>query len=468
MKKRQVPIAAVVVGSVLLICGLGGWLVWSKSDMGAAAAELDQAVIDAKAAGLPWVAADLDQRPAVKEGENAAPLIRQAQALIDGDAKLVKALKASDEAQRGGDDMAMRAALDTLQPLVRLARLAADKPRCDFHRDWDEGAWLMFPELADVKLLAKVLGAQAVAEAGRGDVSSALQDLGRTVTTGRHAGAEPVLIGMLVDLACESIAVRAAEQIAEKWHADAARLALLREKLGRLGPEPDFVYALKGESYMGVAVLRNVRSRREFMTLVGDSSVGSQEEVVRRPTKFVRSGVPPTLFGRIFLCRNLQMWLRFHKEISGISNPIVISRILDKISKREQQMGWSHLANHVLVPMFSQAGDAVAKGTAYRLCTAALAAVLEFKSKRGRYPINLAEVGVTDKDPFDGKPLKLRVDGEECRVYSVGPDGEDNGGVRQSELAGNTLADEGWDVVASYPAYRPAAKQVRTPISSSR
>jgi hypothetical protein len=33
-------------------------------------------------------------------------------------------------------------------------------------------------------------------------------------------------------------------------------------------------------------------------------------------------------------------------------------------------------------------------------------------------------------DPFDGKPLRLKRDGKDVIVYSVGPDGQDDGGTR--------------------------------------
>ena len=87
-----------------------------------------------------------------------------------------------------------------------------------------------------------------------------------------------------------------------------------------------------------------------------------------------------------------------------------------------------------------------------------LAAVLQFKALHGCYPKTLAGAGVTDKDPLDGKPLKLRITGKECRVYSVGPDREDDDGVRQGESATTANRDKGWDIVASYPAYVPRGR----------
>jgi hypothetical protein len=49
-------------------------------------------------------------------------------------------------------------------------------------------------------------------------------------------------------------------------------------------------------------------------------------------------------------------------------------------------------------------------------------------------------------DPFDGKPLRVKVTKDTFRVYSIGPDRIDNGGVDRSETKGKS-----YDIVAMYP-----------------
>jgi hypothetical protein len=457
--RRTWVIVAACFGVVVVVCAIGGWFVWSRTDIAQAAAQLDQAIADAKAAGLPWTAADMAPKPPVKDSDNAAPLLGRCKELIEREPVVIQGLKDLEKPQTYNDVQGMRAAITELKPLLSVARAAADKPRCDFHRDWDEGPWLTFPEEVSAKHIARLLSAEAVCEAADGDESGALKDLDRVFAMGRHVGSDPILIGMLVDLACDAIVARAAERVAEQWHSEPERLERLRAMLVRCG-EPDIRYALKGESYMGVALLRNVHSLRQFNAIAkggsGDPGDNESNYEAMKPKAFVRSGAPDTFFGRVMLCRNLQVWTRFKHESGQTTDPMKVSKILGDLSEQESHMGWSHLANQILLPVFSQAGSAVVRERATRVCTAGLAAVLAYKARHGRYPKTLAEAGVTDLDPFDGKPLKLRIDGDGCRVYSVGPDGMDDGGVRREDL--KNASDKGWDVVASYPAYVPRAR----------
>jgi hypothetical protein len=76
-------------------------------------------------------------------------------------------------------------------------------------------------------------------------------------------------------------------------------------------------------------------------------------------------------------------------------------------------------------------------------------AVLRFKGAQGRYPATLAEAGFTDVDPFTGKAFHLKVEGETVRVYSVGPDGVDNGGEERVNTAPD--APRQMDIVSMFP-----------------
>ena len=91
---------------------------------------------------------------------------------------------------------------------------------------------------------------------------------------------------------------------------------------------------------------------------------------------------------------------------------------------------------------------------AQRRCLRGLAAVLEYRARNHRLPTSLADAGFTGADPFSGKPLHYVLIGKGCKVYSVGPDAEDNCGTRRAELPKGADASKGWDVVASYPAFR--------------
>jgi hypothetical protein len=59
-------------------------------------------------------------------------------------------------------------------------------------------------------------------------------------------------------------------------------------------------------------------------------------------------------------------------------------------------------------------------------------ALEDFRSREGKYPATLPELGLPEKaitDPFTGRPFIYRTERDNVLVYSVGFDREDGGGV---------------------------------------
>ena len=90
---------------------------------------------------------------------------------------------------------------------------------------------------------------------------------------------------------------------------------------------------------------------------------------------------------------------------------------------------------------------------------AGLAKVLLYKQEHGAYPSTLDEAGVTDTDPFTGKPLLYVRKPDEVRVYSVGLDGVDNHGMRSSERPTGSHHTDQYDEVASFPPMKLKARR---------
>jgi hypothetical protein len=75
-----------------------------------------------------------------------------------------------------------------------------------------------------------------------------------------------------------------------------------------------------------------------------------------------------------------------------------------------------------------------------------------YRSANRKLPNNLNELGAPLIDPFDGKPLRYILRGDEYTVYAVGEDMTDNGGAPGS---GHTVGD-----VAFYCGKRPEMRRV--------
>ena len=78
-----------------------------------------------------------------------------------------------------------------------------------------------------------------------------------------------------------------------------------------------------------------------------------------------------------------------------------------------------------MVEARTEAGDA---------CARVAVAMTRYRLDHGKLPTRLSDVvpaylNAIPTDPFDGKPLRLVMRNNQWIIYSVGPDGVDNGGV---------------------------------------
>jgi hypothetical protein len=96
-------------------------------------------------------------------------------------------------------------------------------------------------------------------------------------------------------------------------------------------------------------------------------------------------------------------------------------------------------------------------------CTLAALAVESYRLAHGKWPESLASMGPellreTPIDPFDGRPLRFRRLENGLVIYSVGPDGQDDGGIlnRLNFMAkGTDLGFQLWDVSERWQPWRP-------------
>ena len=100
-------------------------------------------------------------------------------------------------------------------------------------RDWNTGIDLLFPEYAQSKGLTKLLAAQAQIDFRKGNYTLGRDNLRAGYKLGEFIGQEPILIGMLVEIANRAIASRAVETIAVANQSRESALASLESAVGK-------------------------------------------------------------------------------------------------------------------------------------------------------------------------------------------------------------------------------------------
>ena len=402
-------------------------------DFRPAARELPAAVRAYRAAGLPWTAREVVPEPPPKPEENAAPGLRKGgAAMVEGKWKAgYRPLQKAADAGRW-DEVAKGIA--PFESALAKLTAASEKPRADFARDWDLGPKLDFPEIAGMKAGVQALALRAELRAHRGEGAAAVADLAAALRLCPLIQSDPTMLALFVRISGEVFAFDSIRRVAVE---DPALLPALIAEIQRPSAPFDFARALRGEAYTSVVVPRN-------LDLYSKGEDG--EEVPPDPKTLRRDGLPPNPISRAFMTRGLQFWAKIAAAERRYPNdPVALDAEMSRLSDAEDaKPGVSRMMNAMLAPSYSTAATSVPRAEAQRGVTLAYLRALNARSRTGTLPKPL----VSGSDPF-GHPYRAKLTVNGFRIWSVGPDGKDDGGVARSEQRGPGAKTD--DIVAIFP-----------------
>jgi len=442
MRKGCLIATSVSLGTVVITSFYGIFRVVTLFyDFPTANGDLPAAVAEYQKNGMPFVTADLFPEK-VADTDNAASAIRAAVRVMPPqkvDGELTQELKKRNYAS-------VDSLVAQYDPALKHIQTAIDRPKVDFKRDWDLGPYLLLPEYRPMKTLAKAAAIRAGRNAAKGNDEAALADLTLARQVAVWAGQEPTIISMLVRISSETIALGGLERCLDAAASDPKRIARYTDWLAKSPPLPEFGRALRGEAFTGVVVTRNLD------VFGGVTSLSFSEETTKERkidlARLHRSGLPEDSKLRGFLARHLQIWNEAYRRTDGFKkSPREIGQQMASIDNwLQDKKGLSFVLQRILMPIFSQAGDSITQLDARRAVQAGLAEALTIHDQTGRWPTKVSPI-----DPFTGKPLIVKIKGSEFRVYSIGRDGQDNGGLKRGEKdAIGKIVDE----VAVFPPPR--------------
>jgi hypothetical protein len=374
--------------------------------------------------------------PRVSEGDNAAPTYRQAfEALTSLDRLPVEHLNLwspSGWDPRTGPKFDPRGAdlkkfLDSQRRGLELLRKAAARPGCWFGHDYQDGFNLRLPEVQSLREGAFVLALDALAKAAAGDGSGAARDIALVFRIARHIN-EPTLITFLVARAVEQIATRALEEVLSRSTPPAEDLALVARE-GHTTVRDDLVRAMRMEESAGCAL---------FATLSEPTATRWLEQDLGDPAglRIIQSS-----FYRVFFLKGdlaaYRRAMRGFQEL--VERPYFrVRQDLDafEMAFRRRQGG---ILTKLLMPAVVKCSRASANADALRELRELALAATAYRIKHGSFPQRLDDL-VPDHlahaslDPFDGQPMRMKRDGKDLVLYSIGPNLRDDGGTASNNV----------------------------------
>ena len=373
-------------------------------------------------------------QPVVPDSQNAAPLYRQAFAALDADA----ALK-SDESpltKATTIDVANPAVTDLLArhaATLDLIRRAADRDTCRFQRDWTRPSFdMLLPEMQSLRTAARLLVLDARREAADGNAADALHDVARIQRIGRHSASEPLLISSLVGLAIDAMALETLANVLPTLKTNDLAALDSSDIRDLVTTPPAMASHYYGEEAFGLSTFAGMADSRFGVA-------NALEMFANQPQRpFLSRILPLTLLYRVFFLEadltGYRSIMRKYQQLAAGSEPY--PEVKKKTDAMEKEL-WDRspgMMTSLIMPALGGVFRAQAQNVARQRAASALVAATRQRLETETTPTTFEELSTklvppASRDPFTAdRPLVMKQTDDALLVYSVGPDGEDDGG----------------------------------------
>jgi hypothetical protein len=294
---------------------------------------------------------------------------------------------------------------------------------------------------------ARILVFQSRLQAQEGRPDDALTTTRAMLGVVRSLGDDGLWIQLLVRVALRNVTVGQVERVLAQGRPSPAALTAAQKAIERELAEPVLVYALRGE-----------RAWVNFMFELWETGAGSKDDLFGDAPKSV-TGYAPADRGIDRLMHGV--WGR-HDTADMLRH---YTRLVEAARRPPAEqfaaLGQAEATRAGLRPRARRATDSVSKLVeAYWRSQALLAsagaalAAEQFRTATGRWPETPAELvpaylADVPVDPFGGLPMRLKRLPDGLVIYSVGPNGTDDGGaVRRDEthFIPDDVGFQLWDV----------------------
>jgi hypothetical protein len=445
--RRYLIWSAVLLQFVLV--AVASWVLYNRHKVARAAAE---AVAELDRTEPCWRLKDLEAaRDAVPEEENSARVVVAARRLLPPNwppQELSNALDRLPPPDRLTPEQAARlsAALQAVAPAVTEARKLAGLPRGRHHITYRRVVLnTLLEDQQGARSAAALLKYDALRRAHAGDLAGALASCRGVLNAGRSIGDEPTAISQLIRNAGVTVACYTAERVLAQGEAGPDDLAALQRAFEEEDRHPGLLVCLRGERAAQYelydAVEKGEVSPDDFSEKGNTPDEGPSLTGWAVRDRF-RGELPHTLSA-------LTRWARACER-----PPHELIQFERELGAEVEKLPRDVIHLKLLLPSLQRISDAERRRHANVRCMAVALAVERYRRKHGEWPESLAKLvpellKEVPADPFDGRPLRYRQGEDGVVVYSVGPDGRDDGGRFDRENPTRAGADLGfglWDV----------------------
>jgi hypothetical protein len=323
-------------------------------------------------------------------------------------------------------------------------------PAFGFDRDYSKGFSTLFPEYAEMKMATRWLSMRAILRAKAGNEAGMAEDLRAIARISAFCATDDILIGYLVQVSVEEIGMKAALQCLSLRNGSPGSIRAVRDAANVLGPIPNVKNSIRAEYFLAMLSLKEIINKRdpnelkELLGLGPDSPAAAEYGVLSN--LMLAPGMLDTNAKNALEQQRLNYLALPTDPLDLVKSKSAFNAATRRLIAQEKNPQY-YLAN-MLSPVFEGAADAFVTAAQERRLMEILLVGLEERNRSGRFPPKLPVKGALATDLFDGGVLRYSLKAGRLRIYSVGPDGNDSGGVGPSTSPGGGEHD----IVVSFPS----------------
>lgn len=306
---------------------------------------------------------------------------------------------------------------------------ASERPGPAYALEVHTGQEMQLPHLAEIRGLGHFLSAYARLQAYHGDYRKAAESIAAAAGLGDQLAMEPLVISQLVRITITGIAY---ETVVDLMPAaglpEDARATLLNI------PSPERFRAIFADAvrYEGIMAHRSMvairRDTASFDTLYGAVNNDWGERMFRQ---IYASPIGAPLANR----DEYQMLSILGELADAIDDPkFEYPTTYQRLAVRLQGLPPQYRTTHQTASGILRSPEVMLRAEIMIQLIKWGLLIEAYYDAHGQWPESLDQIdappGLSKDDPFSDEPLRYRVDGEMFRLYSVGPNKTDEGGIQ--------------------------------------
>jgi hypothetical protein len=347
------------------------------------------------------------------------------------------------------DAVALRAEMKKSQHALAEARKLADFPTGRFPIVYsNDGISTLLPDVQETREVAWLLHCDLLLQCEDGDMDKAVAVCRAILNTGRSLNDEPIGVSQLLRLVCRDLALRDIGRTLAQGQPSESSLALLQELLEDEDKQPVFLIMARGERAFTDRLLDAMQTHTAKPSQVGLVFVKRLSGLRIRNVNV--NDLLYQLFGSV--TRDRAALLDYSSQVVEIAK-LPVEEQGQALTQLESALATQPEMVRNLAPSIVKLAQSVRRRQAHLRSAIASVALERYRRAHGSWPDSLATLvpkylASVPTDPYDAAALRFRRLGDWLVVYSLGPDGEDNGGniEKNSGAAGTDIGFRLWDV----------------------